>query len=264
MLATLSILTPAAAELPPWLAAGAEAVVGNLRKFNYTAYMANQLAKFEPKTAKHLRPDGSFDYLKASKQYQGAQFKVGGVSPESMRQVAQYIKGNVPLVKRFALCHGTNAGYEMQWLRNDLPGTEVIGTELAPLTAKLAKYTVNWDFHVVKPEWRAACDFVYSNAIDHSPNPELAVTRWMEEVRPGGVLILEWSRFSAGKTQSKTDLFGASLKGYLSLIKGAGSAVKPPFGVRTVFNNSAQMQTVTSAKDRRFGWRHWIVVQHTS
>ena len=154
MLPTLLLLA-AKADLP-WLSAGAESVVGKLRHFNYSQYVANQLAKFEPKTAKYLRSDGTFDTERAAAKYTDmrAQFTVGGVSEESMRQVAEFIKANVPLVKHFGLCHGTNAGYEMQWLRKYLPGTEVIGTELAPLTAKMARYTVNWDFRA--RHWPAA------------------------------------------------------------------------------------------------------------
>ena len=115
---------------------------------------------------------------------------------------------------------------------------------------------------VVKPEWRGGCDFVYSNAIDHSPNPGLAVTRWMEEVRPGGVLILEWSKFSAGKTRSKTDLYADSLAGYKNLIKKMGAVAATPFHTLTVVNNSAQMASVRNRKDYAYGWRYWVVVQH--
>jgi len=49
---------------------------------------------------------------------------------------------------------------------------------------------VPWDFHAVRPEWRGAVDFVYSNALDHSFNATLAISSWLEELAPGGAVLV--------------------------------------------------------------------------
>ena len=100
----------------------------------------------------------------------------------------------------------------------------MLGTELAPMTAKMSQWTINWDFHVVKPEWRHNADFVYSNALDHSPNPKLAVTQWMREVASHGVLILEWSEhFSGSGRTSVTDVFGTTFAGLIKMVTTAAA-----------------------------------------
>ena len=183
-----------AVELPkeqPWRT-GRTAIPGVA---NYDAYMRAQLHKFDMDTQKYQKADGTPDHeaLRRSYEDNNVFHTKGGVSRESIKLVADWLTAHVPMRNKFALCHGTNMGFEMKYFREALPGFEVWGTELAPKTAKLANWTINWDFHVVKPEWRAHADFVYSNALDHSPNPGLAVTRWMEEVAPGA--SLEWSKF---------------------------------------------------------------------
>jgi hypothetical protein len=143
------------------------------------------------------------------------------------------------------------------------------------MTAKMSQWTINWDFHVVKPEWRHNADFVYSNALDHSPNPKLAVTQWMREVASHGVLILEWSEhFSGSGRTSVTDVFGTTFAGLIKMVTtAAAEAVAnapratgglPPFAVVDRFNNSETVN-VLHAKGvaKRAAYREWFVVRNT-
>ena len=216
----------------------------------YASYVAAQYKKFERKV------DGNapVDWAKEWKKYDGALGKFGGVSRDSMQQVADYVRENIPLANKFALCHGTNRGFEMAYLREMLPGVEVWGTEMAPTVAKLSNWTINWDFHVVKPEWRDRADFVYTNALDHSPTPVLAVQRWMEEVSRKGALIIEWSRFQERRTHSPTDPFGASYAQLYEILHNAGKG--KGFRLATTFNSSATYHK------KSFSYRMWYVLKH--
>ena len=127
--------------------------------------------------------------------------------------LASYLQEKVsPL--RFGLCHGTRRGLEQSWFREFL-GIEVIGTEISP-TAKQFPHTIEWDFHDVKDEWVGAVDFIYSNALDHSYDPQKCLASWMQCVRPGGVCLIEWSKNHI--ESSSMDPFGATLDEYRQMI----------------------------------------------
>ena len=223
-------------------------VLGNREK--YDKYVAAQSKKFE----RGVETSKGMDWEAEWKAYEGALGRFGGVGKDSMQQVADYVREHLPLANKFALCHGANRGFEVSYLRQFLPGVEVWGTDLAPAVAKLANWTYNWDFHVVKPEWRNRTDFVYSNALDHSPKPDLAVQRWMEEVSPGGAVIIEWSKFHERRVPSATDPFGASFGQLYRVLVNAGKG--HGFTVATTFNNSA------SHNRRSFSYRLWYVLKH--
>merc|ERR1712232_125221 len=74
---------------------------------------------------------------------------------------------------------------------------EVWGTEISVLGRQFRFTVAPWDFHDVKPHWEGRVDFVYSNALDHSFDPPLALRAWMKSVAPDGALLLEHS-FAGG------------------------------------------------------------------
>ncbi len=114
------------------------------------------------------------------------------------------------LKTRFGLCHGTRRGNEQLWLAEILGGDlQVIGTEIAD-TATDFPNTVQWDFHKENDDWIGKADFVYSNSWDHSYNPELAFGVWIDSLRPGGVLVLDWTEGHSETGVSEMDPFGAS------------------------------------------------------
>ena len=222
--------------------------LGSAKK--YGEYVAAQSKKF----ARGLNTTAPLDWDAEWKDYEArALAHFGGVSRDSMQQVADFLKQNIRLVNKFGLCHGSNRGFEVAYLREMLPGVEVWGTDLTPAFQNLSNWTINWDFHVVKPEWRGRTDFVYSNALDHSPKPTLAVQRWMETVSPGGAVIIEWSKFHERRVHSKTDPFGASFTQLHHILVGEGK--RNGFQV-TTFNSSA-----THSK-KSYAYRLWSVLRH--
>ncbi len=131
--------------------------------------------------------------------------------------LSKYILTKIPKPK-FGLCHGTRCGEEQKWFREFL-GCDVIGTEIAP-TAKDYPNTIEWDFHDIKAEWINSADFIYSNSLDHSYDPEKCLNTWVKCLKPGsGLLILEHSMPGHGpNTVSESDPFGADFNTMANLI----------------------------------------------
>ncbi len=155
----------------------------------------------------YARADGTFDYDKYREaQIAGNYKKLDNVwvREENVEFLANYIRETVGDV-RFGICHGTRRGKEQEWFIKYL-GCDVIGTEISD-TAEQFPNTIQWDFHDVKPEWIDATDFIYSNSLDHSYDPEKCLNAWMSCVTPRGVCILEHS--SGHERAHKTDPFGA-------------------------------------------------------
>lgn len=127
------------------------------------------------------------------------------------------------------LCHGARAGVEVrqfkQWIPKD---AEVIGTDVyaADLTC-----VVEWDFNLPKPEWVGTFDAVYSNSLDHSPEPGRTLSVWIEQLKPDGLLFLVWT-FAHTLEDRPTlpypggDCFGGALHEYIRLVKGAGGVIE--------------------------------------
>lgn len=123
---------------------------------------------------------------------------------------------------RFGLCHGVRNGAEVKRLR-ELLGCEIQGTEISPSAADF-QHVIQWDFHQVKPEWLGRCDFIYSNSLDHSYDPQVCLAAWLSCLAPGGRCFIHWSRehdhTDFGKNGS--DCFQATRQGYRALIDAVG------------------------------------------
>src|SRR5262249_31734586 len=142
---------------------------------------------------RYTRLDGTFDYERYKTLQQNANkdnIEKAWAREPNIEYLAHYIKRVIGQPK-FGICHGTRRGVEQAWFRKHL-NCEVIGTEISE-TASQFPNTIQWDFHEVKPEWRDAVDFIYSNSFDHSYDPEKCLNAWMSCVRPGGLCFIEHS-----------------------------------------------------------------------
>ncbi len=171
---------------------------------------------------RYCKADGSFDYEKYRKtQIEGNRRKIEKVwaTEKNISFLANYVRSTIGNVQ-FGICHGTRRGMEQAWFRKYL-NCNVIGTEISP-TAKQFPHTIEWDFHHVKPEWLGRVDFIYSNSMDHSYDPEKCLTAWMSCIREGGICILEHT--SGHESATRLDPFGAhiSILPYLILNWGSG------------------------------------------
>jgi hypothetical protein len=141
--------------------------------------------------------NGDFDY----DLYREAQTRVNlekidyqGPDPKRIRVIAKHIKKNIPNLK-YALCHGTRNGTEQISFKTNFQKMgvkyfEILGTEISH-TATQFPYTIQWDFHDVKEEWKGNVCFIYSNSLDHSYNPVACLKAWMSCIKPGGKIYIQ-------------------------------------------------------------------------
>lgn len=165
---------------------------------------------------------GSYDdYVAAQLKTNEAKRDRVWVRDRELEILAEQIRVAVPGA-RFGLCHGVRNGAEVRRLR-ELLGCEVWGTEISPSAANYDS-VIQWDFHQVKPEWLGQVDFIYSNSLDHSYDPQACLTAWLSCLSPQGRCFLHWStehdHTDFGKNDS--DCFQASREGYRELINRVG------------------------------------------
>jgi len=149
--------------------------------------------------------------------------KLQFVTKPTMTIIGEYIKRTIPLIHKFGLCHGTRRGNEQLWLKEAIQddSLQILGTEISS-TADQFPNTIEWDFHKVKPEWLEKVDFIYSNALDHSFNPTLAISSWMSCLdRKHGTLLVHYAPYSHGES-SRLDPFGATFAAYVRLFTSSG------------------------------------------
>lgn len=190
---------------------------------------------------KYLREDGTLDYEKYRRiQIEGNKRKTDRVwvIEENIAFLSRQIQ-RILGSPRFGLCHGTRRGLEQAWFKKYL-GCDVLGTEISD-TASQFPDTIQWDFHDVKPEWIGATDFIYSNAFDHSYDPEKCLNAWMSCLRRGGICILEHSSGHAASAVTALDPFGADIvmMPYLVVTWGKGL-----YGVREILEAPEKREDV--------------------
>ena len=221
------------------------------RMFRYhTARYRSPGKRGEFQIFQYYNADGSFNYEKYKRiQIDGNRKKLHKVwvKEENIAYLANYIR-SVVVTPEFGLCHGTRSGNEQNWFRKYLNCT-VVGTEISD-TATNFSFTIRWDFHDTKPEWTNSVDFIYSNSLDHSFDPEHCLSAWMSCIREGGVCILEHT--SGHEVATRLDPFGAELSQMLHLIMTWGEG---KYYVRETLDAPSVAHGLTYAK--------FIVVQRT-
>jgi hypothetical protein len=198
------------------------------------------------------KPDGSFDYdryrqlqITANKE----NIETVWVQEENIAFASNYIRQTIGQ-PTFGICHGTRSGLEQAWFRRYL-GCNVIGTEISD-TATQFPNTIQWDFHEVMPEWLNSVDFIYSNAFDHSYDPEKCLNAWMSCVRPSGLCILEHSSLHSPEGVTEVDPFGAEIVAMPYLIL---TWAKGKYGIRDLL----PAPKLPSAYEARY--QYLIVIQ---
>lgn len=165
------------------------------------------------------------EYREAQVKANRAKLKSSWIKTETVELVCQRIRLSTP-IPTFGLCHGTRHGDEQRLFAHRL-GCRVLGTEISD-TATQFPNTIQWDFHAVRDEWVNACDFVYSNSLDHSNDPALALAQWIKCLSDKGLLIIEWTeKTGKGKPRHSTvtDPFTATAAEVCELIGKAGGCV---------------------------------------
>jgi SAM-dependent methyltransferase len=139
-------------------------------------------------------------------------------------QLAAYLDDVFPSID-FGLCHGTRSGAEQAWFSRHLKGApKVIGTEISDTANQFAN-TVQWDFHQINPDWSKRCDFVYSNSWDHAFDPVKAFGAWIDALKPGGRLLLDYTKGQSTEASNALDPFGVSYERLCTLLDDNFSGV---------------------------------------
>ncbi len=146
--------------------------------------------------------------------------KLSWASCGELARISTWLQGNVTNLTK-GVCHGCRAGYEVREFRR-LLDIDVFGTEIAPVDVE---HVIQWDFHYVKPEWLGTFDFIYSNSLDHSRDPEACVSAWMRCLSPSGVCIIHWTR-SHNKGLNSADCFRAADGEYVELFTTCNALVE--------------------------------------
>ena len=105
------------------------------------------------------------------------------------------------------LCHGTRNGYELNFFNKSDANILCIGTDISETALNYENYYV-WDFHEPRLDWINTFDFVYSNSLDHSYDPSLALTTWLNQIKSTGKVIIELTKSHGVAYQSEMDPFG--------------------------------------------------------
>jgi hypothetical protein len=164
------------------------------------------------------------EYRAAQVKANHAKIKCSWVRPETVDFICDRILKVCP-VPKFGLCHGTRRGVEQKLFIERL-NCEVIGTEISD-TAEKFPNTIEWDFHIAKHEWVKACDFIYSNSLDHSYNPAGALEKWISCLNGTGILAIEWTEKINQRVKRSTpvDPFAGTTDEVIALIEKAGGEV---------------------------------------
>ena len=106
------------------------------------------------------------------------------------------------------LCHGTRNGFEQNYLRTTSDKIQAIGTDISE-TAHDYENSVQWDFHDVREDWIGSMDFVYTNSLDQSWQPKVALETWLGQLNRNGILVIEHTNEGHGPIgASEMDPFG--------------------------------------------------------
>ena len=125
----------------------------------------------------------------------------------TLKIVSNFLKENIKPEKIKGLCHGSRNGFEQKCFINEIPNAEVIGTDISE-TANDYDNSIVHDFHDEKKDWIENFDFVYSNSLDQSYDPEKALNTWINQVKKDRYVIIEHSDQHGVISSGKMDPFG--------------------------------------------------------
>lgn len=136
------------------------------------------------------------------------------------------------------IAHGTRNGYELEFLRSFSSKINVLGTDISD-TAINYKNTIQWDFHDQKDEWINANDFIYTNSLDQSWKPKIAIKTWLNQIKSNGIVIIEHTEHHGPSKASEMDPFGVrpNLFPYI-LTKWFGSQISISHSVEKKLNKN--------------------------
>lgn len=178
--------------------------------------------------------DDSYDQYVA-RQTKGNHDKIKNVwaDEKTIDTICDYLKSGARPIRN-GLCHGSRNGTEVRWFAEKL-GVEITGTDISDTASQFG--LVQWDFHKINPDWVGKFDFIYTNSHDHAHDPKTAFTTWVDQLAPGGKLLIEHTIWHGAAGVTNLDPFGVEPRAmpYVVLTFGDGK-----FGVTRILRPGHQ------------------------
>ena len=153
---------------------------------------------YDPLTPPHLRFNYVFDqltdeqyeiYIEKNKSTNTRKSNSIWIKSKAVELIVKFVTDNKIVIVN-GICHGVRTGKEVQIFRQKF-NANIIGTDLQ--FKNPIPHCIEWDFHKIKDEWLNSFDFIYSNSLDHTYDPDLSLDQWTKCLRQGGLLVIEWA-----------------------------------------------------------------------
>ena len=125
----------------------------------------------------------------------------------TLKIIRDYLELNINSKKIEGLCHGSRNGFEQNFFNKENNKFKVLGTDISE-TALNYENSIVHDFHDEKKEWINNFDFIYSNSLDQSYDPQKALDVWLKQIKKYRFIILEHSDQHGVLSSGKMDPFG--------------------------------------------------------
>ncbi len=171
------------------------------------------------------------EYLEAQKATYERKKDMVWLQPHHADVIAEQIHEE-DLAQAAGICHGVRSGAELGMLSRRLDLPHVIGTEIARgyhvADWNLRRRPVlKWDMRKPYDDWRGRFGWVYSNSLDHSNDPLMTVEVWMDQLVPGGLLVVHWSPgHDHPRGPDAADCTMATLDEYVEIVAKAANNVR--------------------------------------
>lgn len=171
-------------------------------KFGYKFVKENEVSDF------YLYEYNSYEEYKDTQIFHNNR-KINSVFADetTLKNISEIIHKRFNKDKILGLCHGSRNGFEQNYLNTISDKVNSIGTDISD-TANKFDNSIHWDFHDEKEDWINNFDFIYTNSLDQSWNPKLALTTWLNQINDDGILIIEHTVYHGPEYASEMDPFG--------------------------------------------------------
>ena len=202
-------------------------------KFGYRISKVNNSGEL----VKIYKYDNYEEYKKTQIHYNKKKLDKIWADKTTLKIISNFLKENVKSSNLRGLCHGSRNGFEQKCFSDEIPNSEVLGTDISE-TAKNFENSVVHDFHDEKDEWVDNFDFVYSNSLDQSYDPKKALNVWLRQVKKKRYVIIEHSDQHSVIASNKMDPFGVEANFF-------------PYLLTEWFGHSISIQIIKSIKSNK-------------
>ena len=165
---------------------------------------------------------------------------------DSLLVISNFINENIVKDNIKGLCHGSRNGFEQEFFNSNVINSKTIGTDISK-TANNFKNSVVWDFHEIKNDWLNQFDFIYTNSLDQSYDPQKALTTWLGQINNGGYIFIEHTDQHSVRTSGKMDPFGVEANFF-------------PYLLSEWFGHTISIKIIKSIKNNKSSAPVWFFI----